>query len=62
MYEESEQYLKAYNTANKALHMKIKVESEQTLELKDELQEIADKYKPYFDATYKTDRWRDWPR
>lgn len=62
MYEESEQYLKAYNTANKALHMKIKVESEQTLELKDELQVIADKYKPYFDATYKTDRWRDWPR
>ena len=62
MYEESEQYLKAYNTANKALHMKIKVESEQTLELKVELHEIADKYKPYFDATYKTDRWRDWPR
>ena len=40
MYQESGQIDKARNTANKALTMTIKVESEQTDELKQELQEI----------------------
>ena len=40
MYQESGQIDKARNTANKALIMTIKVESEQTDELKQELQEI----------------------
>jgi hypothetical protein len=40
MYQESGQIDKARNTANKALTMTIKVESEQTDELKQELQDI----------------------
>ena len=41
---ESKQYNKALTTASKALTMKIKVESEQALALKQELQEIINTY------------------
>lgn len=44
MYVDSEQYEKAAATARKALGMTIKVESEQTTELKRELQEVIDSY------------------
>ena len=44
MYVDSEQYDKAVATARKALGMTIKVESEQTAELKRELREVIDAY------------------
>lgn len=44
MYVDSEQYDKAVATARMALDMAIKVESEQTTELKRELQEVIDTY------------------